>query len=709
MPSKLNLPHLAARRRREVLLKATGGIAAAVCATFLLYQSRHICAAVHPSRSVLLDASSARGSEAQSLQERTPLYKPCARGCEQHGNCNFEEGRCECAWGYGGEDCSVVKLAACRQSTEPWAPIHTGQLPKACECYRQLWALSEELGPLVWDKRMPNPATSTCFERTTLAPEAQLSNFPSADEEVRYFRGFRPDSQVELQRNETLYWEKAHKEVRPLGDCPGNCTFRGGCVLPWPNAPAGMPPHCECYYGWQGEDCSEPWLTPKWGQYQCFNNCSDAGACRNGFCHCPPGRFGIACQRTEAWAPRAHRPDPQRFRIYAYELPLTLGHVQQLDFGQQHPGFEFFSAFFPIYSAPNQFFRQLLADPDVYTQDPYEASLFYVPSFSLRYTVEFFDPVPHMRKVIAYLREKHPFYDATAGRDHVWFLSRDKGGCAEWGPADDVATAIKIQHFCYRGEAEGGTFGWLGKCFDKRKDVCTSPYYDLALQEANKTYGGVAVPAANGSLATGSTAAAPAMTEQAIQQQSADLPLGNRSALFTFIGGIREETPWYSGGVRQELARLHKDAPGFVINPPGQYRFEDKMRDSIFCLAPSGLGWGIRLVQATAAGCIPVIIQDGIDQPHDDVVDFWKFALRVQQAAIKTLPSYLAGITPRKLAELQQGLIDHHRAFMWGPAPFDLDQGVEPSQHGLAYDYTIESLKRSYRNFLIDRDFVPKQ
>jgi hypothetical protein len=26
---------------------------------------------------------------------RTPLHKPCATGCTQHGNCNFEEGRCE--------------------------------------------------------------------------------------------------------------------------------------------------------------------------------------------------------------------------------------------------------------------------------------------------------------------------------------------------------------------------------------------------------------------------------------------------------------------------------------------------------------------------------------------------------------------------------------------------------------------------------------
>jgi hypothetical protein len=27
----------------------------------------------------------------------------CAKGCEQRGNCNAEEGRCECEFGFGGE------------------------------------------------------------------------------------------------------------------------------------------------------------------------------------------------------------------------------------------------------------------------------------------------------------------------------------------------------------------------------------------------------------------------------------------------------------------------------------------------------------------------------------------------------------------------------------------------------------------------------
>ena len=47
---------------------------------------------------------------------------------------------------------------------------------------------------------------------------------------------------------------------------------------------------------------------------------------------------------TQAWAPRPHRPDPQRFRIYVYELPLPLALAEQLDFGQMHVNLEFYQA-----------------------------------------------------------------------------------------------------------------------------------------------------------------------------------------------------------------------------------------------------------------------------------------------------------------------------------------------------------------------------
>ena len=34
---------------------------------------------------------------------------------------------------------------------------------------------------------------------------------------------------------------------------------------------------------------------------------------------------------------------------------------------------------------------------------------------------------------------------------------------------------------------------------------------------------------------------------------------------------------------------------------------------SIFCLAPTGAGWGVRMQQSVMNGCIPVVIGDDVE------------------------------------------------------------------------------------------------
>ena len=45
---------------------------------------------------------------------------------------------------------------------------------------------------------------------------------------------------------------------------------------------------------------------------------------------------------------------------------------------------------------------------------------------------------------------------------------------------------------------------------------------------------------------------------------------------------------------------------------------------------------------------------DGIDQYHDDVLDYTRFALRLSHADIPRLPQILAGVSLQRRAELQQ-------------------------------------------------------
>jgi hypothetical protein len=101
----------------------------------------------------------------------------------------------------------------------------------------------------------------------------------------------------------------------------------------------------------------------------------------------------------------------------------------------------------------------------------------------------------------------------------------------------------------------------------------------------------------------------------------------------------------------------------------------------------------------------PCAAADGIDQYHDDILDYERFAVRVAQKDIPILPQILADISTGERAKLQQGLVELHRALMWGPAPFD-EARVRPERRGLAYNYTIASLRRSYSNFVIERTLV---
>lgn len=51
------------------------------------------------------------------------------------------------------------------------------------------------------------------------------------------------------------------------------------------------------------------------------------------------------------------------------------------------------------------------------------------------------------------------------------------------------------------------------------------------------------------------------------------------------------------------------DKPGFLVYDGRKGSYNTDMADSQFCLAPTGSGWGIRIVEDLVAGCLPVIIQ----------------------------------------------------------------------------------------------------
>lgn len=73
-----------------------------------------------------------------------------------------------------------------------------------------------------------------------------------------------------------------------------------------------------------------------------------------------------------------------------------------------------------------------------------------------------------------------------------------------------------------------------------------------------------------------------------------------------------------------------------------------EMRTSVFCLAPTGGGWGLRLVEAMQNGCIPLIIQDGVRQPGDGYLPYNDFSVRIAEADLERTEEILRAIPPAK-------------------------------------------------------------
>jgi hypothetical protein len=94
MPPKVHAG--AARRRQGALLRATLWVSITACTALVLYYAR--LSDVWPLKSGTAGGLTGTSSAATLIgggDLRQPLYKPCAKSCTHHGNCNFEEGRCE--------------------------------------------------------------------------------------------------------------------------------------------------------------------------------------------------------------------------------------------------------------------------------------------------------------------------------------------------------------------------------------------------------------------------------------------------------------------------------------------------------------------------------------------------------------------------------------------------------------------------------------
>lgn len=151
-------------------------------------------------------------------------------------------------------------------------------------------------------------------------------------------------------------------------------------------------------------------------------------------------------------------------------------------------------------------------------------------------------------------------------------------------------------------------------------------------------------------------------------------PLHQRRYLYSFVGAYDPDL--YLTPVRQWLFDLPACADAYIQPRDGWHyqqhvygeqvdgvamdeeqlqrhqqlslSYEDVMRETVFCLCPSGSGPNsIRLWEALGFGCVPVILADTLQLPGDQ--DLWRSAaLQVpeQASAVVALPRLLKSLMP---------------------------------------------------------------
>ena len=141
----------------------------------------------------------------------------------------------------------------------------------------------------------------------------------------------------------------------------------------------------------------------------------------------------------------------------------------------------------------------------------------------------------------------------------------------------------------------------------------------------------------------------------------------------------------YSLGIRQAVRRTIGSDARVVFNvgkTKGVYL--TTLSQTEFCLTAPGFGFGVRIIDYVATGCLPVIVrvEPQVLLPLEPDLDYSAFAVSIPFAAIGALPEILANMSSTEIRRKREALRDVHKQFIW-------DEG-----YGQAYEAVLGALQR---------------
>jgi len=156
----------------------------------------------------------------------------------------------------------------------------------------------------------------------------------------------------------------------------------------------------------------------------------------------------------------------------------------------------------------------------------------------------------------------------------------------------------------------------------------------------------------------------------AMQEQTRQEAGQKRNLLFTYYG------PAHGNGeaARSEVLKhwTGRRDLGFSVGENRDFSdgrtMGDDIRNSTFCGAPHGAGWGSRLSLCIALGAIPVILQDDSTLPLEPFLDYASFSVRVATLDICRLDSILRSFSAAAVAAMAARLLEVAAYFDWDTA-----------------------------------------
>ena len=570
------------------------------------------------------DLVSSDGATAPVEAAAPPAQKrACAPGCEKRGVCNTDLGRCDCPPYIGGDACDTPLIAACA------APAAVGLTELAA-------------APCVYDQLSANaPVSCECLMGCEAIGLMGVRECYVMDESNRTVMQW-VQSQIHLRglaANKEFF--AAHLKLSHQ-ESVKQCSGHGVYAPRMPNAgapPANSRKRCFCYAGWGGMSCEQPTLARP--LHACMNGCSGRGSCLRNWCKCEPGFYGTDCSLGEGSngdgaaakplpPPIGAQRDANAPKVYIYDLPPRFN-------GWMHAGDAGWWQDMDLWGEDVIIHRRALRSY-YRVNDPSKADYFLVPvwdsSAMWQMNWGFRDLLPtgvRVHKEAAEYVQKHwPYFDRKGGADHLWVFGHDQGGWRIRQKLPLIAKGIFISPF-------GGGPHQRGGHVPGQDIVCPSVVQSTVLGLMNHAHRAKKEP----------------------------------SNLAFFQGKLNLHIPYeYSFGIRQGLYKAHRNTPRIVVKEGHEANRETyftNMCSSKFCVAAAGFGFSTRAYEAASAGCVPLIMQDGIEQAYEELLPWPLFALRLNNSLgqISNLASTLEAIPEERVKKMRSLLYCVWPRFLW--------------------------------------------